>query len=327
VTTPRIAEPDWYVVPIERSQLRALQNRTNYRGLIRVAIYLLLLALFARLAVAGLGIGWTVLFFILYGSVYTYSDSIEHETHHRTAFRNIYLNAVVHWIAGVLTFKEAIRDRWVHARHHTYTQYRGVDFEFMFNRPPNIFLGMLNVLFGVVATVRFLGYTARDAIYPLAPMSKPTRTCVPVTEYRKASWSARAKLTCYLGVIGLAIGLHVWWPILFLFGARMVSAYHGAVSVVHHSGLAEDVPDWRLNTRSVLVNPITRLLHWNMNFHLEHHMFPTVPFHSLPRLHNLIGPACPPPYKSTVSAWREMLPALMKQRGVPDYFVQRSLPA
>ena len=111
MTTPRIAEPDWYVVPIERSQLRALQNRTNYRGLIRVAIYLLLLALFARLAVAGLGIGWTVLFFILYGSVSTCSDSIEHQTHHRTAFRNIYLNEVVHWIAGVLTFKEAIRDR------------------------------------------------------------------------------------------------------------------------------------------------------------------------------------------------------------------------
>jgi fatty acid desaturase len=322
-----VQEPDWFVIPIERSDLRQLQRRTNYHGLLRLAAYLALLALFATLTLAGFGPGWTLLFFLLYGSIYTYSDSIEHETHHRTAFRSIWLNELVHWLAGVLTYKEAIRDRWVHALHHTYTYYRGIDREIEFDRPPNLALGTLNILFGAVRTPYNLAYTIQDALYPLVPVSDATRICVPSSEYQKVVWSARANLACYLGVIGLAIGIRSWWPILFTFGARFVAMYIGIVSAVHHGGLAENVPDWRLNTRTVLVGPVTRLLHWNMNYHLEHHMYPTVPFHALSRLHGLIGPKCPAPYKSTISAWREMLPTLIRQRQFPEYFVLRSLPA
>ena len=84
--------------------------------------------------------------------------------------------------------------------------------------------------------------------------------------------------------------------------------------------------DHRLNTRTVYMNPLLRLLYWNMNYHVEHHMYPTVPFHALPRLHELIGPGCPPPYPSLISAWREMFPIFVKQRKVPEYFVLRPLP-
>jgi fatty acid desaturase len=323
---PDIPEPDWYLVPVERSDLRLLRRRTNYHGVLRLLAYLGLLALFAYLCVAGLGTGWTVLFFILYGSVFTYSDSIEHETHHRTAFRSIWLNEIVHWVAGVLTFKEAVRDRWVHARHHTYTYYRGTDLEIEWGKPPYLPLVVVNVLFRVEGLFNNLAYTVQDAFHPLVPVSKATRICVPPGEYRKVVWSARANLACYLGVIGLAVAWHSWWPVLFLFGARFVVMYTGVVSAVHHGGLAENVPDWRLNTRTVLVGPVTRLLHWNMNFHVEHHMYPTVPFHALSRLHGLIGPACPPPYRSTLSAWREMLPVFVEQRRRPEYFVLRPLP-
>jgi len=102
-------------------------------------------------------------------------------------------------------------------------------------------------------------------------------------------------LACYLGVIGVAIGTHSWWPILFIFGAQLMRMYIGLVAAVHHGGLVENVPDWRLNTRTVLVGPVTRLLHWNMNYHLEHHMYPTVPFHALSRLPRADGTRLPSP--------------------------------
>ena len=44
--------------------------------------------------------------------------------------------------------------------------------------------------------------------------------------------------------------------------------------------------DHRLNCRTVYMNPINRYLYWNMNYHVEHHMFPLVPYHALPRLHD-----------------------------------------
>jgi fatty acid desaturase len=36
------------------------------------------------------------------------------------------------------------------------------------------------------------------------------------------------------------------------------------------------------NTRTPLTNGLTRLLMWNMPFHTEHHLYPSIPFHRLP---------------------------------------------
>jgi fatty acid desaturase len=63
-----------------------------------------------------------------------------------------------------------------------------------------------------------------------------------------------------------------------------------------------------------------------MNYHIEHHMFPMVPFYALPKLHALIKDDCPQPYPSLVAAYREIVPALAKQRKDPTHFVRRQLP-
>ena len=31
------------------------------------------------------------------------------------------------------------------------------------------------------------------------------------------------------------------------------------------------------------MNPVSRFIYWNMNYHVEHHMFPMVPYHALPQ--------------------------------------------
>ncbi len=49
-------------------------------------------------------------------------------------------------------------------------------------------------------------------------------------------------------------------------------------NTTQHAGLAEDVLDHRLNCRTVYMNSISRFIYWNMNYHVEHHMFPLVPF-------------------------------------------------
>ena len=61
------------------------------------------------------------------------------------------------------------------------------------------------------------------------------------------------------------------------------------------------------------MNPIFRFLYWNMNYHVEHHIFPTVPYHALPKLHEAIKADCPPPYPSSIAAYREIIPALLRQ--------------
>ena len=74
------------------------------------------------------------------------------------------------------------------------------------------------------------------------------------------------------------------------------------------------------------MNPVFRFLYWNMNYHVEHHMFPLVPFHSLAALHDEIKDVCPPAYPSTIAAFREIIPTLARQRRDPTYYVRRPLP-
>lgn len=49
--------------------------------------------------------------------------------------------------------------------------------------------------------------------------------------------------------------------------------------------------DARLNTRTVLTNPFTRLLlcPHQVNYHIEHHLLPSVPIYRLPALHALLA--------------------------------------
>lgn len=88
----------------------------------------------------------------------------------------------------------------------------------------------------------------------------------------------------------------------------------------------DDSHDHRLNTRTVLINPIFRYLYLNMNYHLEHHMYPMVPYHRLPALHALIKDHLPPAYPSLWAAYREIVPALLRQSTDATYYVARELP-
>ena len=95
--------------------------------------------------------------------------------------------------------------------------------------------------------------------------------------------------------------------------------------LTQHAGLAENVLDHRKNTRTVYMNPIHRFLYWNMNYHLEHHFFPLVPYYNLPRLHEQIKDYCPKPYGSIYEAYKEIITAIIKQEKYTTYFVKRDI--
>jgi fatty acid desaturase len=86
------------------------------------------------------------------------------------------------------------------------------------------------------------------------------------------------------------------------------------------------VLDHRSNCRTIYMNPVLRFMYLDMNYHLEHHMYPMVPFHALAQLHEEIRHDCPPPYTSLFEAFKEILPTIWKQRKDPTYFIRRPLP-
>jgi fatty acid desaturase len=317
-------EPSFYKVPIDRKILRTYQARTNRHGLTYFGTYVGLLIVFGGLTVWVPSFPLKVLFFVLYATVFAFSEPILHETHHRTPFRSLAVNEVVHYIAGLLVFNEPIRARWLHAAHHTYTSYSDRDPEFQTERPPNFYTIGLD-FFRLRYAPLWLMTTVRLALFGPDTLAK---AWVPASDHRKLVWSARSFIVFYAGVIGLAVAISSWYPILFIFAARFVGPpFFALLSLPQHAGLEEDVEDWRLNTRTIHMGPIAQFLYWNMNYHLEHHMFPTLPYHALPSFHREIEGQTPPAYRSTMEAWREMLPALWRQRKEPLYSARRPLPS
>ena len=153
------------------------------------------------------------------------------------------------------------------------------------------------------------------------------KTYIPETEFGKIFRNARICLVIYILIILSAILLQSWIPIFLfilpqLFGTWLMIIHN----TTQHAGLAENVLDHRLNCRTVVMNPISRFIYWNMNYHIEHHMFPLVPYHALPKLHKLIKEDSPPVYPSIYSAWREILPTILKQVKDPAYHIKRKLP-
>ncbi len=117
-------------------------------------------------------------------------------------------------------------------------------------------------------------------------------------------------------------------PVLLVGPVVSIYGYWWAhlAGLTQHAGLAEDVLDHRLNSRTVYMNPVFRFLYLNMNYHVEHHMFPMVPYYNLPELHRLIKADCPPPCTSTWAAFREIIPTVLQQSRTPEYFLRRTLP-
>ena len=106
---------------------------------------------------------------------------------------------------------------------------------------------------------------------------------------RKIVVEARILLALVALLVAGSLALQSWallwlWVIPGLLGQPFLRLY----LLAEHWGCPQ-VPDMLANTRTTLTNGVVRFLAWNMPFHVEHHAYPAVPFHALPRLHGLIG--------------------------------------
>ena len=145
--------------------------------------------------------------------------------------------------------------------------------------------------------------------------------------YAKAIRTARIWILIYAATLITAIAWQTWVPLLLIGLPRLYGCWHMTMcGWLQHSGLADNVLDHRLNCRTVYLNPISRFIYWNMNYHVEHHMFPLVPYYKLPQLHLICANDFPAPNTSIFSAYQEMLSALLKQRFNPDFYLCRPLP-
>lgn len=309
-----LADARWYQPPIEPERLRALMERENRRPARDTALWAAMLAGTGTAAFVSLKrrSGWAVPAFAAFGALYGGSaDARWHENGHGTAFKAKWANDAVYQVASFMLFREPTLWRWSHFRHHSDTIIVGRDAEISFPRPSKL-VSLLLTYLNVINGPRMLRRTVRHAA---GRIDATTRELVPPEDLPRLVREARAHVAV-LGTAVAAAGVSgTIVPLLFVglpsFYGAWLAVFFG---ITQHAGLREDVLDHRLNTRTVYMNPVFRFLYLNMNYHVEHHLFPAVPYYNLPQLHEELKEYLPPAKPSVLAAYREIFHALRRQR-------------
>lgn len=170
--------------------------------------------------------------------------------------------------------------------------------------------------------------TAADSRWPETPWAGLRLTRPTMCPHRNAPAFRAARI--HIAIYALTVAAALWWgnwlPLMLI---GLPRAYGDWLLLVkglpQHMGLAEDVLDHRLNARSMIFGPMLRFLCRNMNDHVEHHMYPMVRYHALPRLHVAVRHDCPAP-ETLLEAWGRIIPTVLRQLKDPTHFIRKELP-
>lgn len=324
-----LVDGEWFVPPIDPDRLRELSAREYARPVRDLVIYLV--ALLAIGAVAAWlftahGPWWSLLAFVPYWGLYGgSSDARWHEFGHGTATPSKRLDEVVYAVSSFQTLRTPGHWQWSHFRHHSDTIVVGRDPEIQLGRPGTVRRWLFNFT-GIKQGPLFVWTIMKFAAGRFDPQ---TRDFIPEGERSQLVRQARVSVALYLVPFVVAIAAGSWLPVLLVGVIPSTLGVWGMVffGVTQHLGLAEDVLDHRANSRTVMMNPLFRFLYLNMNYHVEHHIFPTVPYYQLPALHAEIADALPTPTPNTWAAYAEIFGSLRRQRQDPsDVVPDRPIP-
>mgnify|MGYP001085800189 CR=1 FL=1 len=319
-----LAAAEWYHTDLPRKQMKDLMKRSDQPAIRDTIILFGCMIVFAAAGILLWPSWWSAPFWLAYGVLYgSAMDSRWHECSHGTAFKTRAYNDWLYQIASFCMVRNPVSWRWSHARHHTDTIIVGRDPEIVAMRPPALFRIVMN-FFGI-----FDAYDGwkRMLLNAAGHIHPEEADYIPEQEQPKVIRIARIWVAIYAATVALALATGSILPLMVIGLPRLYGAWHHVLTgVMQHAGLADNVTDHRLNSRSVHINPISRFIYWNMNFHVEHHMFPMVPYHRLPDLHAAIKHDLPAANTSMWQAYREIIPVLRRQLAYEDAFLKRDLP-
>ena len=147
----------------------------------------------------------------------------------------------------------------------------------------------------------------------------------PEERGRSIAW-ARIVLAFNVIVIVVSLILKLWMlPVLVTFAPFAANWLRYFVAIPMHTGLRDNVPDFRKCVRSITLDPFSQFLYWSMNWHLEHHMFAAVPCYSLKKFHAAVASDMPPT-RNLFGGWREIRQIWNKQKKDPGFQFDTPLP-
>ena len=269
-----------FLSSLSPEQRATLTRRRNFPALWHLSLHWGLIIIFG--CYIGFKLPYWGIMLIPQGIFLAFCFNLLHETVHETPFNSNWLNTFTGCICSCLVILPRNWFRYFHLAHHKYTHQTGKDPELIAPKPETIgqylrYASGLPTLFGNVKKIINNAFVENNDPYVPARGKANIR--------KEALWMLGwyALLICACFLLGQRWIFWCWF-LPFLLGQPFLRLY-----LLAEHGRCPMVADMFENTRTTFTNRIVRFLAWNMPYHIEHHVYPSVPFHQLPMLHVLVA--------------------------------------
>jgi fatty acid desaturase len=332
----------WHRPPIDRAVLAELTKRSDLKGFRQVLGHLGLglltgtLAFLAWKQINSENWMWSVPLLLLamfaHGTICSFFGGVAcHELMHGTVFRTKRLNSFFVRIFAFLGWWDHVWFRISHFKHHQVTTHHEFDGEVVL--PQTLSFKDWQLWLGITAwnprgTYNLIKTYAQRAMGKMDNQwyeyVMPEEDEAMRREHR--NW-ARIHLSLH-AALALTFILTGNWILIFL--VNLASQYCTWLAFLcgtpQHYGMQPEVTDHRLCCRTYITRGLPAFLYWNMQYHIEHHMYPAVPFHSLPKLRKTIDHDLPPAPIGLGATWKEIIGIVREQADDPNYYFVPALP-
>jgi fatty acid desaturase len=268
------------------AQLKDLSVRANLPGLIRSISHYALIALVGTLiwqVGTRYGMVWTTPLIVIQGYLIAFLFMAVHEAAHKTVFTSRRLNEALGHASSLMIVLPYEHYALFHWDHHRFTQDPNRDPELVTATIPSSDTRLAIAYTGIVQLTNRIRLLVRRAVtgQAVAPWIPESKQGMVV---REARIYALVYLALLIASIAFSSTMLLWcWLVPLYVGQLFLRPYLYA----EHTGCERTRSAYE-NTRTTYTDRLTKWFTWNMPFHVEHHAYPSVPFHALPKLNAII---------------------------------------
>ncbi|MGY4282366.1 fatty acid desaturase [Bradyrhizobium sp. LM2.7] len=281
-----VSETGHRLKPLAPAMLRELSVRSNLKGTARSVCHYGVVVLIGTLiwkVTSSYGVLWALPLMAVQGYFVAFLFMAVHETAHKTAFKSRSLNLAVGYLSGFIIGLPYEYYCLFHWDHHRYTQDPDKDPELIVGVKPASDTQLAIAYSGVLQVAGRLWLMLGHAI-----SGKVTVPWIPENKRAVILTEARVYAGFYVALFALSLSfssaLLLWvWIIPLVIGQSFLRPYLYA----EHTGCERTRSAFQ-NTRTTYTGAIVKWFAWNMPYHVEHHAYPSIPFHALPKLNEIV---------------------------------------
>jgi fatty acid desaturase len=299
------------MISLDKETLVRLNKKNNFIATFWLILHLAFFLSFFAISIKYLFLNDYLLFTIFYliaGFISSFTGlcGATHEFYHNTVFENRKINKFFYRFLCTLNFINYEYNSISHKLHHKNNSYDELDSEKSIEKISYLDL-ILNLTINFPDLIKRSKYLILNAV-GIFPNSITNNFVIGTEIEKKTTYAARTIVAYYFITISFSTFLNVTHIyLLFIITPFVMNFWVDMISRAQHYGLEKNSDNIFETTRTVYLNKILSFLNWNMNYHVEHHLYPTVPFYNLGNLNILIHKNKPEYSKERLSKFIKLL--------------------